>query len=407
MIRERFRSVGAASLRAFRLFGVVHVLATGCGGESESSTGGQVDACKDVSKPSSADAPLGRVAAVSLSGSNACAVFEDGSMRCWGDNTYGQLGNDSFVGGRYPEQSSGVPPILHAGVGAQHMCALTSEGCVWCWGDNSGGAIGASDLAGSLTPVPVDGLGKVAVLSTWGEANVALREDGKVFWWGRRGFAGFSPSPELWFDSAKGSLYRSVDIGSQFACGLRVDGKVECWGDNRYGQLGTGDEVDRSDPTAIVDLNDVIQIAIGSWSACAVRADKSLWCWGRNGHGQLGDGTIDDRPAPQQVALADVEEVTVVTSHTCARTTAGHVWCWGDNGFKQIGNGAMGDLIVQPWEIGSIEDARAIAAGSSATCAVRGDHDIWCWGYNKAGELGDGTYTNSSTPVQVAWDPPP
>jgi len=407
MNRERFRSVRAASLGAFRLFCIVYVFVAGCGGESESSTGGQVDTCKDVSKPSNGDAPLGRVTAVLMSAPNACAVFEDGSMRCWGSNAYGQLGNGSFADGRYPEQTLGVPPVLQVGVGVHHMCALTMEGCVWCWGDNSEGSIGASELFGSLTPVPVDGLGKVTDLATWGDANVALRQDGKVFWWGTRGFAGYSATPELWFDSAKGALYRSVGIGAQFACGLRIDGKVECWGDNRYGQLGTGDEVNRSDPTAIAELDDVIQIALGGWSACAVRTDKSLWCWGLNEAGQLGDGTTQDRSAPQQVALEDVEEVTVFTNHTCARTTSGHVWCWGDNRFKQIGNGAMGDLIMQTWEIGSIEDARAIAAGSSATCAVRGDHDIWCWGYNKAGELGDGTYTNSSTPVQVAWDPPP
>lgn len=412
MIREWLRSVRAASVRAFWLLGVVHFLAAGCGGESDSSTGsptgGQVDTCEPASKPSDPGAPLGRVVAVSMGGLDACAVFEDGSVRCWGDdNSYGQLGNGSYANGRYPEQTSDLPPILHVRAGVHHTCALTMDGCVWCWGDNTWGSLGMGELAGSSTPLPIEGLGKVASLSTWGEANVALLEDGKVYWWGRRGFAGSSATPELWFDSAKTALYRSVSIGGEFACGLRVDGKVECWGDNGYGQLGTGDEVDRPDPTMIEDFDDVIQIALGGWIACAVRADKSLWCWGRNGDGSLGNGTTDDLPTPQQVALEDVEEVAVFTRHTCARVTGGHVWCWGDNGSKEIGNGAMGDLVLLPWEIGSIDDVRAIAVGDSSTCAVRGDHDIWCWGYNNDGELGDGTYTSSSTPVQVAWDPPP
>lgn len=80
--------------------------------------------------------------------------------------------------------------------------------------------------------------------------------------------------------------------------------------------------------------------------------------------------------------------------------------CWGDNGGWQIGNGVAADKVLAPWEIQSLEDVHAIATGGDFTCALKNDHNVWCWGYNKLGALGDGTYENSSTPRKVAWEAP-
>jgi alpha-tubulin suppressor-like RCC1 family protein len=355
--------------------------------------------------------PVGRVAALFAGAHNTCAVFEDGSMRCWGDNTNGQIGDDTSVGGRYPRPPKGLPAVRQVGVGSEHVCALTVVGCVWCWGENSYGQLGSSSV-GSWTPVRVDSVENVRGISTHGHANLVFTGDNRVLWWGLQNPGKGAAEPRPWFDGAFHSsldpraFHSSLDLGTEFACGVRNDRRVECWGDNSYGQLGIGDHVDRDQPGLVVGLTDVTQIAAGIHVACAVRSDKTLWCWGDNKFGPLGDGTTTAQPLPQKVPLADVEEISLESTHVCARTTAGRVWCWGRNSSKQVGNGAMGENITEPWKIESIEDVRSIVAGDGFSCVLRNDHDVWCWGYNKYGELGNGTYENSSTPVQVVWDPP-
>jgi alpha-tubulin suppressor-like RCC1 family protein len=343
------------------------------------------------------------VASLVANGRHACTVFEDGSMRCWGDNTYGELGFGDLWSGGYAHITEGIPPIDRVMIGGGHMCALTTDRCVWCWGSNSYGQLGVSELGGSAWPVRITGMTGVVDIAADGFASFALRDDGRVEWWGLRTLDAIAKVPTTWIES---SSYTSIDSESQFACGLRSDGMVECWGSNEYGQLGTGDDVYRQQPTAVVGLTDVVRIALGSWTACAVRADKSLWCWGSNAGGQLGDGTTIDEWTPQKVPLDDVEEVAL-SGHVCARTSLGHVFCWGVNSEKQVGNGATGDVILTPWEIVAVQGARAVAVGSWFTCALLGDHDVRCWGDNLYGQLGTGTWQDSSTPVKVVWEDPP
>jgi alpha-tubulin suppressor-like RCC1 family protein len=174
----------------------------------------------------------------------------------------------------------------------------------------------------------------------------------------------------------------------------------------RMASLGLGDFTDRESPALITGLAEVTQLTVGTLSACAVRSDKTVWCWGGNELGQVGDGTTVNRPEPQQLSLADVEEVSIYSAHACARTTSGQVFCWGANGYDQIGNGAAEDIVLFPWQIVGVDGVRSIVTGTVFTCALKNDHDVLCWGYNKLGELGDGTFQNSSTPVQVVWEKP-
>lgn len=210
-----------------------------------------------------------------------------------------------------------------------------------------------------------------------------------------------SEAPVPWVDTL---AINSVHVGYVSACGLRLDGRVQCWGNNERGQLGTGDLLDRDQPTLVSELVDVKQLSVGTWAACAVRADATLWCWGDNDYGQLGDGTVTDRASPVQLQLQDVEEVSILAAHACARTALGEVWCWGSNSFEQVADGSLGDVITTPRRVEGIEGARSIAVGSFTSCALLGDRDVWCWGDNSQGAFGNGTWEGGPTPRRVVWD---
>lgn len=388
---------------------VLATVAAGCGdAESQAQAGGGgsvgAGACQTASLVTDPTQPIGHIASLVAGGYNACAMLDDGSIRCWGDNTYGQLGTGELAGGRYPAPAKGLPALDRVSIGSAHMCGLTLDRCVWCWGDNGHGQLGNPD-AGGLKPLLLRDIHGARDVVADGLASLALLRDGRVEWWGRRGLeeADFAGVPAPWVVNVS---YVSVGLGSGFACGLRTDGHVECWGENAYGQLGTGDNFSRDQPAEVVGLSAVTQLEVGPLSACAIRSDQSLWCWGGNIVGELGDGTKNDSSSPIKVALSGVERVAI-SNHPCAITSGGRLFCWGDNSFRQVGNGAKDDAVLTPWEITAVKGARAIAVGSDFTCALLGDHDVRCWGFNNLFSLGDGTGVSSPTPVQVVWEEPP
>lgn len=295
---------------------------------------------------------LGGIAVEISAGSNyACARLENGVFECWGDNTYGQMGNNT----------QGLPQLLPAVVhritsrilsistGMRHSCAVTMEGAVKCWGNNTDGQLGTGSAGGAVnTPVPV------ATLTS----GVA-----------------------------------AVSAGWNHTCALMVSGGVKCWGKNFDGQLGNNSNLTSTVPVDVIGLDsNVIAISAGTNFACALKSDGTIWCWGYNVHGQLGDGTRDLRDVPVQVTGGHTfVALSTGDDHTCAVTTAGALLCWGYNYSSQLGAPVGYDIAtpVQVTDLGS--GVRSVAAGGFHSCALLDDGTVKCWGGNHAGQLGDGT----------------
>jgi alpha-tubulin suppressor-like RCC1 family protein len=150
----------------------------------------------------------------------------------------------------------------------------------------------------------------------------------------------------------------------------------------------------------------VEDLAAGGSHACAVMSSGALWCWGKNDHGQLGDGTADDRTTPVRVAgLEGVKAVAAGWGHTCALTGEGGVKCWGYDKNGELGNGSTVDSRTPVDVEGLPSGVTAIFAGDDHTCVLTDAGSVKCWGFNAAGQLGDGTAVNSITPVEVAGIP--
>ncbi len=149
----------------------------------------------------------------------------------------------------------------------------------------------------------------------------------------------------------------------------------------------------------------VSQISVSGY-ACAVETDGSVWCWGPNIQGGLGDGTATDRPTPVQViglpAQDPVTQVSVGFSSYVV-TTAHRVWAWGNNSGGELGIGTSGGMSTVPVQVTALgANVIQVSAGANGyACAVKSDGSLWCWGANTSGELGDGTTTNRTSPVQV------
>ncbi len=201
-------------------------------------------------------------------------------------------------------------------------------------------------------------------------------------------------------------------LGEYHSCVRKPDGTVWCWGGNNYGQLGNGVQDNNAHPTPmqVTGLGmSAAHLAHGARHVCARKQDGTLWCWGFNVAGQLGDGTTGDQYSPVQVAMLgkSVDMIASGGRHTCALKLDSTLWCWGANQYGQLGDGTTvgHPLPAQVTQLGASVGAVALSQdsiGNDHTCALKVDGTLWCWGSNQSGQLGEGTTTAHSSPMQVA-----
>ncbi len=296
--------------------------------------------------------------------------------------------------------------------GGFHTVAMKDDGMVWSWGDNGYGQLGDGGTALSYKPVFSNISGVISV-SAGQDHSLALREDGTVWGWGRDyygqlgiGSSGDYRNAPEWISSL--SAITAISAGNYFSVARKNDGTVWTWGYNSFGQLGDNSTTQSLVPKQVSGLSGIIAIAAGGSHTVALKDDGTVWAWGANSTGQLGDGTVADKWQPVQVeGLTGVIAISALNYHTMALKSDGTVWGWGSNSFGELGNGttSTGPNSL-PVQATGVNGAIAIAAGDEHSVVLKNDGTVWSWGNNGYGVLGDGTSTNSSTPVQVV-DPTP
>lgn len=294
--------------------------------------------------------------------------------------------------------------------GATHSCMVTPSGGARCWGDNTYGELGDGTLQSSASPVDVNGLAGVVDIAAGGYFSCALMDSGGVKCWGYNGNSEVDATPAIQVPTPtliKGleTEVRAISAGSDHACALTAAGGVRCWGYNDVGQLGNGSHVASAVPVAVIGLESgVSAIATGVKSTCALTVGGAVKCWGWNESGEVGDGTAEDRSAPVGVTGlgSGVAAIAAGYGHACAVTTRGQLKCWGGNGAGELGTGVATSAMPIPVDANAVSGTvRSVAIGHGYTCAVVAGAGVRCWGYGLGGELGNG-WTNSTTqPVDV------
>jgi len=351
------------------------------------------------------------VTVVAADGYHTCAVTSGGGVKCWGYNYYGQLGDSTTMNRSTPVAVSGLTSgVTAVAIGYSHTCAVTSGGGVQCWGYNSYGQLGDATTTDRSTPGDVSGLTSgVTSVAAGDNHTCAVTSGGGVQCWGDNvnGQIGDGTSGPLTPVDVSGltSAVTAVAAGSNHACAVTSGGGLKCWGYNSFRQLGDGTTTDRSTPVDVSGLTSgVTSVAAGRYHTCAVTSGGGAKCWGYNSYGQLGDGTFTNRSTPVAVSglTSGVTSVTAGYAHTCAVTAGGGVKCWGYNYYGQLGDGTTTTRSTPVDVSGLTSGVSAVAAGNYHTCALISGGGVKCWGYNYYGQLGDGTTTNRSTPVAVS-----
>ena len=420
----------------------------------------------------------------SKTGSFSLAVGSDGNAYAWGDNTYGQLGDGTAKNSRstpvmvkkpdqerYPDLPADFT-YVQVSAGGRHSLALGSDGYVYAWGNNGFGQLGNNTTSSSNdsnhVPVrvrdpgsPTDeskGLKAIQVSAGYWH-SLALDSDGNTYAWGynwygqlgnnisgRSEYSSFPVQvrdPDSPADASKGLQAIQISAGNLHSLALGSNGYVYAWGWNSYGQLGdnTNDISEDSHSAFPVRAHDpdnpsdasmglkATQISAGYNHSLAVGSDGYAYAWGWNIKGQLGNNTTNDsysgNPFPARVrdpaSPTDTSKGLKATQvsagywHSLALDSDGNTYAWGYNSSGQLGNNMKTDSYVptrvrdpaSPTDTSKGLKATQVSAGYWHSLALDSDGNTYAWGNNGNGQLGDGTTNNKLAPVQVAFNMQP
>ena len=383
-----------------------------------------------------------------------CVILDDNSVKCWGNNADGQLGlGDQNNRGDSPNEMGDILPKVDLGKGRTaktlsaggHTCVILDDNSVKCWGNNTFfGQLGQGDTnnrgdspneMGDKLPKVDLGAGRTAKAISVGDAHTCvILDDNSVKCWGNNADGqlglgdqndrGDSPNemgdmlPKV--DLGAGRTAKTLSAGGRNTCAILDDDSVKCWGYNRYGELGLGDQNRRGGaPKEMGDMLPKVDLGTGRTAkalsarggySCVILDDGNVKCWGYNDFAGLGLGDTSNRgDAPKEMGdmLPKVDLGTGRTAkaisagayHTCAILDDNGVKCWGENGVGELGLGdtsdrgdapnEMGDMLASV-DLGTGRIAVGVSVGSSHTCVNLDDNSVKCWGDNHVGKLGLG-----------------
>jgi alpha-tubulin suppressor-like RCC1 family protein len=343
-------------------------------------------------------------ALLSLPGASAAT---GSSVFTWGSNDFGQLGDGSSTSAvrGLPGQVS-VGGIVDISGGREHVVALQSNGTVVSWGSDAFGQLGNNaNLSNSSTPVSVAGLSSVIDVDDGHYHSLALKADGTVWGWGQNSLGQLAqgndlarePVPVQW-----GSIDNAVGVYGGRDMTYVLDANKVLWCSGGLGlECGRAAGSEIRTPVTVPGLPDLVDVAGGRNHGVALATDGTVWTWGSNSYGQLGSGNFIDRPTPQQVpGLSKIVDIGAGAEHSMAVTDTGQVYVWGAGSRGELGLGTQTNR-SSPTLVTTLSGIVEVNAGRSHSFAIGGDGRLWAWGWNQGHQVSTSGAAEVLSPVQV------
>jgi alpha-tubulin suppressor-like RCC1 family protein len=375
---------------------------------------------------------------------HSCALLEDATVSCWGHDGLSQLPVAQPRGGAgysaAPAVAPGVTDVVQLDSHGSSTCARASDGSLRCWGENAYGEDGPRDAGRRVNDIAIT---RAVDVFTQVGSSYALTADGTVYRWGAPpvgGMAGdgipralgvlegatrivapwlstcalvrggvvrclpsspdHAPSPDMQRIMDALPPAREVSLGFHAACFVDLTGGLYCLGENPRGELGTGERASRSAAEARVALRRVTRVMRGAEFACGL-TDAGLYCWGGNFRGDVGVGAVPDtaQPAPARLPLEGVTDMAAYNIHACV-VSRGEVHCWGENGHGEVSPGGPA-VVTAPTRVALPATAEQVVLGASFACA-RTAAGVYCWGDDQHGQVGDARFLPTLPPTRIA-----
>jgi hypothetical protein len=362
------------------------------------------------------------VAADAADTADRCIVHRDGAVSCHGGNSYGELGDGHPLLSTLPVRVGAFSDIVDLRVAHTTSCALRKGGTLWCWGggplaETSGYAPKGElawgqyvagcrieppnrlhcfvpSLGGSWSTETFETKGGPSPIKTAAidrDSSVCVVDGGGKIAC-RFGMADNGVDPR-WIPLAAPAPVAALHPISTGFCARLVDGRVSCFVDDRYeDDPDFLETLPKAKLQLVPGVSGAVQLATGQDDACALTAKAEVWCWNAA------------RPKPAELpSLRGATWIAGNHLHHCA-VLRGEVWCWGDNYSGQIGDGTPGgriEPVKTPVRAKTPFTAVRVGVGRDSTCALDDQGRVWCWGADRYGELGQGRPLRADQPVPV------
>ena len=368
--------------------------------------------------------------ALALQQTVSCVLNEVGAAYCWGANTAGVFGTGDTVSSTVPRPAAGGMRFVKIGVGNNFACGLALTATVYCWGAGGSGQLGTGSTATTMTPTPVIGGHQFQSLTVGANFACGIEVGTSLgYCWGNNhdGELGVGDTVSRSSPIAVSGAFRFTDLraGLQHMCGVVGGGanSVYCWGWNSaYGEVTGTVGPNVLAPRAITLPANIVGAAAapGALGSCVLGTDGSGYCWGSNFLGELGlgstSGGLTSSPTKMagSVIFTGLAKATAnnLFSGSCGWSASGAVYCWGVNSAGQLGASTLSTQCVfgsstygcsgTPVLVDGTTGFVAVAAGGEHVCGISKAHTLLCWGVNRNGQLGNGTFVNASVPTPVA-----
>ena len=333
------------------------------------------------------DAEKKKVVQVSLGYSYSAAITEEGDLYLWGYNKDGQLGNGTNENSNEPiKVMSNVKEVC---LGEYHSAAITEEGDLYLWGRNFNGYGQLGNGTNGDSNVPIKIMSNVKKVSLGEYHSAAITEEGDLYLWGLNecGQLGNGTNKNSIIPIKIMSNVKEVCLGNFHSAMITEEGDLYLWGLNEYGQLGNGTNKDGNEPIKI--MSNVKEVSLGRDYSAAITEEGDLYLWGYNWHGQLGNGTNEDSNVPIRI-MSNVKEVSLGETHSAAIMEEDlYSWGWLNN--KPYSN--------VPTKI--MDNVKEVCLGAAHGAAITEKGELYLWGYNWHGQLGNGTNEDSNVPIKI------
>jgi alpha-tubulin suppressor-like RCC1 family protein len=358
----------------------------------------------DPSEVVSGTYAIAATAAVEAGAIHSLLLLPDRTVRAWGYNGEGQIGNGTTENKLGPVPVPGLSDVTAVSAG-YHNLAIKSGGSLWVWGAGWSGQLGLGTTDSALTPVQVPGLTGVVAVSAGESHSLVLDSTGHVWGFGANysGQLGLGTTDDgltpVQIPGLTGIV--AISAGGSHSLALDSGGHVWAFGANYSGQLGLGTTEDSLTPVQVPDLTGVVAISAGGSHSLALDSSGNVWAFGSNFAGQLGLGTTEDALTPVQIpGLAGVAAVSAGSAHSLALASAGHVWAFGSNWAGQLGLGTAEDGPA-PVQVPGLTGVVMVSAGESHSLALTADGTVLAFGANDSGQIGDWSTTYRYVPTPL------
>ena len=269
------------------------------------------------------------------------------------------------------------------------------------------------------TPLP-DSTGTFTNISANGTITMLRTSDSSV--WRQFGYQAktinylVKNSSTLSLKQPENGYWKQLSSGNYHSCGIASNNNAYCWGLNTNGQLGNNSTAQSKIPTAITMSGElsgltIKSISVGDSHTCAITSNNQAYCWGLNTNGQLGNGSTTQNLTPVAVTRTGslsgltLRQISTGNSHTCAIASNNQIYCWGNNASGQLGNNSTAQS-TSPVAVdisGALNglDVKSISVSNNFSCATTSNDKAYCWGLNTNGQLGNNSTTQSNVPVQI------